>query len=97
MRRIVSSRMGDYGKATASERDEVRRLRAEGVSIRGIAEQVFGHARFRGLPGGLRPGKATADDVDSVLDHGTVLSRISRHLKFTGFPRAARKRSGFGG
>jgi hypothetical protein len=59
--------MGDYGKATASERDEVRRLRAEGVSIRGIAKEVFGNARFRGrverilqrpLPAGQIPAAA---------------------------------------
>jgi hypothetical protein len=39
---------GRGGRATAAERAEVERLAAEGVSVRRIAAQVFGDARFRG-------------------------------------------------
>jgi hypothetical protein len=34
--------------ASAAQRSEVVRLAAEGVSVRAIAAQVFGEARFRG-------------------------------------------------
>jgi hypothetical protein len=43
--------MAGYGsrpKASPAERAEVERLRTEGVSIRKVAEQVFGHERYRG-------------------------------------------------
>src|ERR671927_1916724 len=42
------SQFGRGAKATAAQRAEVERLAAEGVSVRRIAVQVFGDARFRG-------------------------------------------------
>ena len=42
------SQFGRGAKATAAQRAEVERLAAEGVSVRQIAAQVFGDARFRG-------------------------------------------------
>ena len=42
------SQFGRGAKATAAQRAEVERLAAEGVSVRQIAVQVFGDARFRG-------------------------------------------------
>ena len=41
-------RFGRGAKVTAAQRAEVERLAAEGVSVRRIAAQVFGDARFRG-------------------------------------------------
>jgi hypothetical protein len=42
------NQFGRGAKATAAQRAEVERLAAEGVSVRQIAAQVFGDARFRG-------------------------------------------------
>jgi hypothetical protein len=42
------SKFGRGAKATAAQRAEVERLAAEGVSVRRMAAQVFGDARFRG-------------------------------------------------
>jgi hypothetical protein len=42
------SEFGRGAKATAAQRADVERLAAEGVSVRQIAAQVFGDARFRG-------------------------------------------------
>ena len=42
------SQFGRGAKATAAQRAEVERLAGEGVSVRQIAAQVFGDARFRG-------------------------------------------------
>jgi hypothetical protein len=41
-------RFGRGARATAGQRAEAERLAAEGVSVRRIAAQVFGDARFRG-------------------------------------------------
>ena len=43
--------MGEFGrgaKATAAQRAEVERLAAGGLSVRRVAAEVFGDARFRG-------------------------------------------------
>jgi hypothetical protein len=42
------NQFGRGAKATAAQRAEVERLAAEGASVRQIAAQVFGDARFRG-------------------------------------------------
>jgi hypothetical protein len=42
------SQFGRGARATAAQRAEVERLAGEGVSVRQIAAQVFGDARFRG-------------------------------------------------
>jgi len=44
----VLGAMGRQAKASPRQRAEVRKLAAEGVSIRVIAERVFGDRRFRG-------------------------------------------------
>jgi hypothetical protein len=42
------SRFGRGAKATAAQRAEVKRLAADGMSVRKIAAAVFGDARDRG-------------------------------------------------
>jgi hypothetical protein len=42
------SKFGREAKATRAQRAEVERLAAEAMSVRGIAAEVFGEARFRG-------------------------------------------------
>jgi hypothetical protein len=42
------TQLGRGAKATAVQRAEVERLAAEGMSVRRIAEAVFGDPRFRG-------------------------------------------------
>jgi hypothetical protein len=42
------SRQGQGSRVTESERAEVKRLAAAGVSVRGIAREVFGDVRLRG-------------------------------------------------
>ena len=46
--RQCMSRFGRGAKATAAQRAEVKRLAADGISIRKIAAVVFGDARYRG-------------------------------------------------
>ena|SRR5947209_5912682 len=64
--------MGQFGRgaqATAAQRAEVERLAAEGVSVRRIAAQVFGDARFRGrVERILRRPAAEPVDVAGAID-----------------------------
>jgi len=64
---LLMSQHGQGAKATAAERAEVRRLRAEGVSVRQIATQVFDDARYRGrVERILRPSAGSKPRADAV-------------------------------
>jgi hypothetical protein len=81
----VVGEVGHGGKATAVERVEVERLRAEGVSIRKIAERVFGDVRFRGRVERILgrpalmpplPVELELEDVDFDALDGPALTRL---------------------
>jgi hypothetical protein len=87
---LLMSESGRRRVATPRQCDEVRRLAADGLSLRQIAEDVFGDRRFRGrverilqapaAPQESRGGPLIGDEVVSVETVPTVRAALGRYL-----------------